>query len=413
MKNVPALLLSLCITTAPAAGQTATRHVGEKSLWSVRMADSFLRNHPGAVTYDSGSPNRDWNYEQGFFLYSLLTLARVSGTQAYETFVRRNIDSYVNDKGAIDTYSLREFNLDNIAGGRVLLSLFASTGEPKYKAAADSLRRQLAQQPRTHEGGFWHKLIYPWQMWLDGLYMAEPFYAAYARAFGDSSAFDDIVDQFVWMALHAREPHTGLFYHGWDESRKQQWADSVTGCSPSFWGRAMGWYCMALVDVLDDLPAGHGGRRALRAILNDLSVALMRYRDPGTGMWFQVVNRPRAAGNYLETSASCMFAYAFAKGARRGYLPGSFQNVAKVTMNGVIKKEVSVAPNGTVTLSGTCRGAGLGGTPYRDGSYSYYINEPQRLNDLKGFGAFILAAVETERSAGCWEKSGQKGGTPR
>jgi unsaturated rhamnogalacturonyl hydrolase len=405
MKNACTLPLIVLFAATLAFGQGTLAGSAAGQPWSQKVAKSFLRSHPGSVTYDSASPNKGWNYEQGFFLLALLRLADVSGDRSYRSFVRQNVDSYVEEDGSIRTYPLQEYSLDNLAGGRVLLSLYNCTGLPKYRCAADSLRKQIAHQPRTHEGGFWHKLIYPYQMWLDGLYMAEPFYAAYARMFHEVGDFDDVVHQFEWMASHARDQRTGLFYHGWDESRKQRWADSVSGCSPQFWGRAMGWYAMALVDVLEALPSDHPGRPRLISILRDLSVSLLRYRDSGSRMWYQIVDKPGEPGNYPETSSSCMFAYAFARGARRGYLEESFLGAARETMDGVIKRAIHVGPDGTVSLTGTCRSAGLGGTLYRDGSYSYYISEPQRTNDLKGLGAFLMAMNEIEGNPGSLQKS--------
>jgi unsaturated rhamnogalacturonyl hydrolase len=365
--------------------------------WSVRIGESFLLRHPDAVTYDSGSPNQRWNYEQGLMLTALWRLGEQSGDTTYRTFVRRNLDRYVGDDGKIATYDRTDYNLDNISPGRAVLALLRDTGQEKYRRAADTLAQQLREQPRTHEGGFWHKKIYPFQMWLDGLYMAQPFAAAYARMSGDAGAFDDIVKQFVLIAGHTRDSATGLFFHGWDESRQQRWADPVTGRSPMFWGRAIGWYMMGLVDVLDEIPEGQPGREQLLAILRDLAASLVRFRDPATHLWYQVVDQSAREGNYLEASSSAMFAYGFAKGANRGYLNAEYRVVAESTFAGLTRTLVTLHPDGTLDLRGTCRSAGLGGTPYRDGSYAYYISEPQRVNDMKGLGPLLLAAIELER----------------
>jgi unsaturated rhamnogalacturonyl hydrolase len=233
-------------------------------------------------------------------------------------------------------------------------------------------------------------------MWLDGLYMSAPFRARYAELFNDPTEFDDIVNQFVWIASHTRDANTGLLYHAWDESRKERWSNPETGCSPNFWGRAMGWYAMALVDVLEIMPDAHPRRNELVTLLQDLSAALLKVRDPQTGLWFQVVDRKDLEGNYHEASASCMFAYAFAKGANKGYLDSTYILRAKETFEGVVANLVTVTEEGLVDLHGTCRSAGLGGTPYRDGSAGYYIGEPKRTNDMKGIGPFILAAIEIE-----------------
>lgn len=234
-------------------------------------------------------------------------------------------------------------------------------------------------------------------MWLDGLFMAEPFYAWYSAMTNEPKWFDDIMNQFVFVYKHTRDPKTGLLYHGWDESKQQRWANPGTGCSPNFWGRAIGWYAMALVDVLDILPKNHPRRHELLSILNDVSATLLKYQDKKTHLWYQVLDQGGRAGNYLEASASSMFAYAFARGVNQNYLEKKYSKVARETFQGIIENLVSVDPNGFVDLLHTCQGAGLGGKPYRDGSYEYYISERQRTNDMKGYGPFLLAAIEIER----------------
>ena len=367
--------------------------------WSKRIAESFVLRHPGAVTYDSLSPSDKWNYEQGLMLEALHQMWLFTKDQRYFNFIKGNIDQYVEESGRIKTYKYDDFNLDNVAVGRALLTLFETTGDKKYKGAADTLRRQLKNQPRTHEGGFWHKQIYPYQMWLDGLFMAEPFYAWYAKKFNQPKSFDDIVNQFAYIAKHTRDPKTGLLYHGWDESKQQPWANQETGCSPIFWGRAMGWYAMAIVDVLDFLPKSYPRRIELISILRNLSGAVLKFQDKKTHLWYQVMDQGSRAGNYLEASASSMFAYTFAKGANKGYLNKTYYGVAQESFRGIVKHLVSVDARGFVDLLHTCQGAGLGGKPYRDGRYEYYIGEPQRTNDMKGYGPFLLAAIELQKGS--------------
>ena len=245
-------------------------------------------------------------------------------------------------------------------------------------------------------------------MWLDGLYMGEPFYAEYAATFHENAAFDDIAKQFILMENHARDPKTGLLYHGWDESRKQRWADPKTGQSPNFWGRAVGWYAMALVDTLDYFPKDHPRRDALLTILKRLAVAIEKYQEPKSGVWYQVLDKANAPGNYLEASASCMFVYALAKGVRHGYLPASYFKVAQKGYQGILAQFIATEANGQVNLQKICSVAGLGGNPYRDGSYQYYISEKVVTNDPKGVGAFLLASNEMEIAA---EQSLGKGKT--
>jgi unsaturated rhamnogalacturonyl hydrolase len=366
--------------------------------WSKRIAESFVQRHPGSVTYDSISPNQRWNYEQGLILVALRSMWLHSKDQRYFDFVKGNVDQFVEESGSIKTYKYEDFNIDNIAMGRALLTAFEATKEQKYKRAADTLRKQLQNQPRTKEGGFWHKQIYPYQMWLDGLFMAEPFYAWYAVMSGEPRDFDDIVNQFVFIYKHTRDPKTGLLYHAWDESKQQPWADPKTGCSPHFWGRAIGWYAMALVDVLDILPKNYARRNELLPILRDVSATLLKFQDTKTRLWYQVLDQGTRKGNYLEASASGMFTYVFARGANRGYLNKSYLIRARESFRGIVDNLVSVDARGFVDLLHTCQGAGLGGRPYRDGSYEYYISEPQRRNDMKGYGPFLLAAIEIENA---------------
>ncbi len=355
--------------------------------------------HPDTIAYATDPKSGRWTYEQGVMLESLIQLADATGKDQYWNYVKRNLDLYVKDDGRIDSYQYETFNLDNVATGRALLPLFKRTGDPRYRIAADTLRKQLTNQPRTPSGGFWHKKIYPNQMWLDGLYMAEPFYAEYAKMFAKSSDFDDIANQFMLIENHTRDPKTGLLYHAWDESRQQRWANPVSGVSPNFWSRAMGWYAWALVDVLDYFPQDHPKRGELIGVLQRLAKSLLAYREERSGLWYQVVDQGTRAGNYLEASGSCMFVYAFAKGAKKGYLDKTYYTIAQESFKGIIDSLVTFDEKGQVNLNHACQGAGLGGNPYRDGTYEYYIGERQRANDFKAVGPFILAALELERGA--------------
>jgi len=365
--------------------------------WPAQIADSFIARHPDGIMQVEGNSDTAWTYEQGLMLEAFRQMGRFTGDRRYEDFIRKNLGHYVRDDGSIRTYRLEDYNLDMIAGGRALLYLLETTGQQKYRLAADLLRLQLKGQPRTHEGGFWHKKIYPYQMWLDGLYMAEPFYASYALQFNEPQAFDDIANQFIFVYRHTRDSATGLCYHGWDESRMQKWADTATGHSPCFWGRAMGWYVMGLLDVLDYFPLEHPGRGELIRIFQEMCRALLAFQDSTSGMWYQVVDQAGRPGNYLESSASAMFAFAFAKGANKHYVEARYFEAAERAMHGIRQHCVTVDEAGRVDLKDTCRGAGLGGNPYRDGTYTYYVNVPRATNDMKGIGPLLLAAIELER----------------
>ncbi|QHV99897.1 glycoside hydrolase family 88/105 protein [Spirosoma endbachense] len=366
--------------------------------WSQRMAASMLTTNPDSIAYPRAKMAR-WEYEMGVLLRSYELLWYRTGDARYINYIQKNMDRFVNADGTIRTYDLDHFNIDYVTPGRSLLLLYQQTlpNKEKYRKAADLLRKQLAEQPRTKEGGFWHKKIYPNQMWLDGLYMAEPFYAEYTRLFSrDGKDFNDIINQFVWMEQHAHDPKTGLLYHGWDESREQKWADPKTGKSPNFWSRSIGWYVMALVDVLDYIPADQPRRGELVAILQRLMPAVVNYQDPKEGCWYQVTDRGGDKGNYMEASGTAMFVYGLAKGVRLGYLPASMMTYAKKGYTGMLKNFISTDEAGLIHLEKTVSVSGLGGNPYRSGSYDYYLSEPLRKDDLKGVGPFIMASVEME-----------------
>ena len=341
--------------------------------------------------------NTKWSYDMGVVLKGFEGLWMNTGDVKYYNAILQKMDYFVKDDGSIKGYEKEEYNIDHVNNGKLVLLLYRITGKEKYKKAADLLRSQLATHPRTKEGGFWHKKVYTNQMWLDGLYMGEPFYAEYAMLFHEDTAFNDIANQFIWMEKHARDPKTGLLYHAWDESKEQQWANKTTGTSPLFWARAMGWYADALVDVLDYFPATHPKRKALIDILNHLVNAVEKQQDKTTGLWYDIMNYngPGKEKNYFEASASSQFVYAIAKGVRKGYLPAAKMAIAKKGYDGLVKQFIK-EENGQTNLHGTVKVSGLGGKPYRDGSFTYYMSEPVIVNDPKGMGAFLLASNEIE-----------------
>lgn len=360
-----------------------------------QMAATVMEIWKDSLTAGEGRPAK-WTYDQGVILEGIDAIWRRTGNADYFRYMQKSMDHFVTNEGTIRTYSQDAYNIDNVKNGRSLLTLYKVTGLAKYFKAATLLWEQLKSQPRTQEGGFWHKKIYPNQMWLDGLYMGEPFYAEYAALIRDDRAFDDIANQFIFMEKHGRDPKTGLLYHGWDESKTQKWADPKTGVSPHFWGRAMGWYGMALVDVLDNFPENHPKRKELVAILNRLAAAVQQYQDPKSGVWYDILDLPARKGNYLESSASAMFVYALQKGVRKGWLPVGYSTVAKKGYAGIRNEFIEQRDAEQVSLKGTVSVSGLGGTPYRDGSFEYYIKEKVITNDPKGVGAFLLAANEIE-----------------
>ena len=363
--------------------------------WSVRMAESELIRNPYLWMADFVTEKK-WNYTQGLMGMTMIRVSQASGDNRYFIYAKGYADSLIDGNGVIWKYDMTNYNIDQVNPGKMIFLLYDSTGDGRYEKVIHTLREQLASQPRIPGGGFWHKKIYPNQMWLDGLYMGAPFYAEYAKRYDQPDAFADIVNQFLIVARHTYDPTTGLYRHAFDDSRMMPWADSITGQSPHAWGRAMGWFSMAIVDVLDFIPADQPGRDELINILRGMVDTLITIQDPQTGGWYQVPDRSGDPGNYVETSCTAMFAYSIFKAVRLGYLGESYLTAAERAYNGLIDNFVTVDDKGLVTLTRTCGVAGLGGDPYRDGSYEYYIGEEIRDNDPKGVGPFILASLEYE-----------------
>jgi unsaturated rhamnogalacturonyl hydrolase len=362
--------------------------------WSVIMADSFMKKYP-IVSDMPFQKRRCWNYENGVMMTAMERVWRKTGDDRYYQYIKDNMDLFILPDGSIDTYNLNEYNVDMINQGKALFLLYEKTGEEKYKKAIELLVTQLKGHPRTSEGGLWHKKIYPFQMWLDGVYMTSPLLAAYGKMFNEPEWFDDIANEILLMEKVSRDPETGLLYHGWDESKEERWANKETGCSPHFWGRAVGWYVMAIVDVLDFMPLDHPKRGQIVGIFYRLAQALLKFQDTESGMWYQVLDQGDRQGNYLEASASSMFVCALAKGARKGYLGKNALEAAKRGHKGLLERYVG-QEDGFYYLDGICSVAGLGNKPYRDGSFAYYISEPIRKDDPKGYAPFIMACLEIE-----------------
>jgi len=356
--------------------------------WSVKMADSIMKRNP--IVKDV------WAYEHGIIFKGIELVWKKTGDVKYLDYIKRNMDVFVDQEGSIRKYLINEYNIDFLNNGKVLLTLYKENGDERYKKAASLLRKQIDNHPRTSEGIFWHKKIYPYQVWLDGLYMGAPFYAQYIKEFGVSSEFDDVTKQFLISYKHTKDTKTGLLYHAWDETKEIFWCNKETGLSKNFWGRSMGWFVMAIVDVLDYIPEDHRDRKRIIQILNETLEALLNVQDEKTGLWYQVLDQGDRKGNYLEASASCMILYAMAKGVRLGYLTQSWPEIARKTYQGVINEFVTITGEGMVNLNKICAVAGLGGKSMRDGTFEYYINEPIVTNDGKGVGAFILASAEME-----------------
>ena len=359
--------------------------------FSKEFIDYFVQPDGSIKTYDPKEYNLD-NVNQG---KNLFILYDIYGDEKYLSFSKDFIDFFVQEDGSIKTYDPKEYNLDNVNQGKNLFTLYDIYGEEKYRKAIDVIRSQLETQPRTKEGNFWHKDIYPWQVWLDGTYMAQPFYMDYETRYNKMQGCIDSYKQFMNIKKHMRDEKTGLYYHGYDESRQMYWADPVTGCSPNFWLRAMGWFMVAMVDTLERMDEQlYNEYRGIMAMLKQTIEDVHKFQDEETGMFWQVMDHPGVEGNYLETSGTALFAYAVLKGVRLGYLPKRMAAWAEKAFYGTCDKYLSKNPDGSLQLGGICLVAGLGGKDHRDGSLAYYFSEPVVCNDAKGVGPLVLAYTE-------------------
>lgn len=367
-----------------------------KTTWSVRMADSDIKRNPEAWMLDFAK-KPFWGYCQGLVCLSLQKLWEYNGDIKYYEYVKKYADDLILADGTITTYDKEKYNIDAVNSGKILFAIYEKTKEAKYKKALDTLRDQMRSHPRTTEGGFWHKKHYPHQMWLDGLYMATPFLAQYAKVFQEPTLFDDVAKQILLIDRHNKNQVTGLYSHGWDESKQEKWADKETGKSAHTWGRGMGWYAMTLVDTLEFFPKNHPQYKAILDITHQVAKTLQKYQDTSTGLWYQVMDVGAKEGNYVEASASTMFVYTLMKGIRLGVIDKKYLSIAQKGYQGILKHFIKEQPDGGITIAETCVGAGLGGNPYRDGTYEYYCKEAKRDNDPKAVGPFILLAIEFEK----------------
>jgi unsaturated rhamnogalacturonyl hydrolase len=366
---------------------------GKSEKWSVRMANTVMTQSDSLIHYVKGSPK--WAYDVAFLGMAIDRLGKTD--PKYSRYMTDWVNYFVRPDGSVIDYKLKEYNLDRIFPGRLVMEVYKTNPDQKYRIAIDNFILQLQSHPKTKSGGYWHKNIYQWQMWLDGIFMASTYMAQYAKEFNAPQWFDVATAQTKMIFKNTLDPSSGLLMHAWDESRSQKWCDPATGQSHYPWSRAMGWYVMAITDILDFLPADHPDRQELIRILQNTCEALLKVRDPESGIWYQVLNQGGREGNYLEGSGSAMFIYVFAKAARLGYLDKKYRDIAGNAFDCFIKELVSVDAKGMVTIHNICGGCGLGGNPYRDGTYQYYVNEKRFDNDTKGVAPFILAAVELDK----------------
>jgi unsaturated rhamnogalacturonyl hydrolase len=385
------IALSFMFGHSISSGQNA---MSNDKKWSVRMANSVMFRADSLIHYLSVKAPK-WSYDVAFLGMAIDKLGKVD--PKYSKYMEDWVKYFVKEDGSVKDYKPDEYNLDRINPANCILTLYQRKENRTYKIALDSFVKQMETHPKTHSGGYWHKKIYPWQMWLDGIYMASPYLARYAKEFNDPRWYDVVTFQVKEIYSRTVDEMTGLMVHAWDESRSQKWCDPATGKSHYPWSRSMGWYTMAIVDILEYLPRNHPDRDSLITILQKTCEALLRISDPETGLYRQVLDQGKREGNYLEGSGSAMFTYVFARGAHKGYLDKKYLGIAGKNFENMIKEFIRVDNDGYISMINICAVGGLGGNPYRDGSYEYYINERRQNNDPKGVAPFILAALELNR----------------
>lgn len=386
--NIGIFLIVICCGCTSQTKQQKTEK--KQVLWSTQFADAVMQRSDSLIYYLRDQPKYEYDYA---FLGSAIDKLGEKDKK-YSDYMEAYIDYFVQEDGTINGHKLSDYNIDRVRPGLNMLDLYERTGKEKYKIAIEILVSQMETQPRTNSGGYWHKKIYPYQMWLDGLYMASPFLARYAHDFNQPLWFDEVTFQLQEVYKQTLDEKTGLVYHAWDESKEQRWCNPETGQSKHFWSRATGWYMMALVDVLDYLPKNHPDRPAIIEILNKLSTALLKVQDEKTGLWYQVLDMGGKDRNYLEASGSAMIIYTFAKGANKGYLDKKYLDIANRAFDSMVENMVIEGDDGLPVLTNTCGACGLGGNPYREADYNYYVTEIQVDNDQKGVAPFIMAAIE-------------------
>ncbi len=376
----------------------ASRSAGalEPTQISIRLAESEMARRGDSLSYGGwdamSSRPSGWTYTTGLLMQAMDDLSEASGDPRFADYAKATIESFIAEDGTIHTYDVTEYNIDKINSGKMAQRLYARHGDPKYRAAIDAMAGQMADHPRTSEGAFWHKQRYPHQLWLDGVYMGMPFLAGVGVMEGDDAKIEEAVREFTIARSHLRDPETGLYYHAWDEAKQQGWADPESGRSHYVWARGLGWYAMALVDILDVIPPKRTElREPLLAIIPELADSLIQTQD-ATGVWFQIMDMPDEPGNYREASASAMFTYFLAKAVNRGALPKSFTPAAEKAYAGLVDEFVSVYADGSFHLTNNCEVGGLGFG--RDGSYRYYMSERVVEDDPKGLGPAIMAGLQ-------------------
>jgi unsaturated rhamnogalacturonyl hydrolase len=394
-KNINLIVLLLIFSIKTIAQTNENPVLPENLKWSERTAITILNKYPKAYQID-GTEKPKWDYKMGLVLSGFEKLYQKTNDKRYFDYIKEYADEMIDADGNIKKYDIKEYNIDCANPGKLLFNLYDATKDNRYLKVIQQLRAQLETQPRTPSGGFWHKQIYPNQMWIDGLYMAEPFYTQYTVKYENGKALDDIAKQFELVQNHLVDKKTGLVYQAWDESKEIAWANPETGTSPTIWARGIGWYMMALVETLDYYPKNHPKQKELIAYLNQIAKSAVEHKSP-SGLWYQVVDKPELKGNYLESSASAMIIYSLAKGADKGYLASSYKKIAQKSFDAYLKEFVKKDDKGQIIISNVSSNVGLGGKPFRDGTNDYYSNSKTKDNSSPALAAFLLSAIELNK----------------
>ncbi|MGM9717896.1 MAG: glycoside hydrolase family 88 protein [Prevotella sp.] len=383
--------------------------------YSQWLTFSEMKRVPQSYMLDFAKKPR-WSYVMGIELEAMLDTYLKYGGDDIRKYCKLYTDTMINTKGEIRTYKLEDYNLDQIRTGHFVARMYEKYPEAKNLAAMKTLMKQLDKQPRTKEGVYWHKAIYAYQVWLDGIFMGLPYRCLTARMLlkpkKAQRIYDDAVNQISKTYERTLDPKTGLNRHAWDETHEMFWADKETGLSQHCWGRAQGWYTMALIELLDAMPEDYERRGEVIELLRKDLDAVIKWQDKETGLWYQVMDQPGRKGNYLESTCSSMFAYVLMKATNKGYLGEKYLLAGKKAYQGILKNFIRVNADKTISLTNCCAVAGLGPgmseavkkaapnvkeNKRRDGSYDYYLSEPVRDNDAKGVGPFIWASLEYEK----------------
>lgn len=393
--NKVVFTLLLILSSKAIAQENKIAVLPDNLKWSERTAFTILNTYPKASQID-GTKKPKWDYKMGLVLFAFEKLYQKTNDKKYFNYIKEYADELIDADGNILDYNSKDYNIDCVNPGKLLFNLYDETKDNRYQKVIEQLRTQIENQPRTASGGFWHKQIYPNQMWIDGLYMAEPFYTQYTVKYEKGKALDDIAKQFELVQNHLVDQKTGLVYQAWDESKEIAWANAVTGTSPTIWARGIGWYMMALVETLDYYPKTNPNYKKLADYLNQMAKSAVEHKS-ASGLWYQVADKPDLKGNYLESSSSAMIIYSLAKGANKGYLTSGYKKIAQKSFDAYLKEFVKKGTNGEVMISNVSSSVGLGGKPFRDGTNEYYVNSKTKDNSSPVLAAFLLSAIELKK----------------